>query len=81
MIERLDALVGATSNRRVPKRTLGRQLSGFRVPTLLAAWIVLAGFLLFPGAASASCFPVFGTWPQPGGPGSPMALSYSYINL
>jgi hypothetical protein len=29
----------------------------------------------------ADYFPIYSTWPQPGGPGSPITLTYSYSNL
>jgi hypothetical protein len=32
-------------------------------------------------AHAAGSFPIFSTWPQAGGPGSPITLTYSYDNL
>ncbi len=36
---------------------------------------------LLPSAAWGGYYPMFATWPQPGGPGSPITLTYSYSNL
>jgi len=41
--------------------------------------IALAGLL--SSAAWGGYYPMFATWPQPGGPGSPITLTYSYGNL
>lgn len=51
------------------------------IPRLRSALAVLAlaGFA-FP-AAGATFFPMFSTWPQPGGPGAPITLTYSFSNL
>ena len=49
--------------------TRGRQRAALVVVTLLAA----------PTAALAD--PIHAAWPQPGGPGSPLTLIYSYSNL
>lgn len=49
-------------------RALGRTLLG-----------VLAALPSLP--ASAGYFPMFASWDQPGGPGSPLTLTYSYSNL
>ncbi|HMM77445.1 MAG TPA: matrixin family metalloprotease [Gammaproteobacteria bacterium] len=43
--------------------------------------LLLACVLLLSGASARAEFPVFGTWPQPGGPGTPLTLSYSYSKL
>jgi hypothetical protein len=43
------------------------------------AALALAG--LTTGSAGAAYFPMYSTWPQPGGPGSPVTLTYSFINL
>ncbi len=43
---------------------------------LAAAWLTLAA-----GPALADYFPIYSTWPQPGGPGAPITLTYSYSNL
>ncbi len=46
---------------------------------LLAA---IAGSLVFAASlANAAYFPMFSSWDQPGGPGSPVTLTYSYSNL
>jgi hypothetical protein len=37
--------------------------------------------LLLPGVSIAGYFPMYHTWPQPGGLGSPITLTYSYSNL
>ncbi|SFW13782.1 matrixin family metalloprotease [Nitrosovibrio sp. Nv17] len=50
-------------------RRTGRRL-------LAAAWLAVAA-----SPAMADYFPIFSTWPQPGGPGSPITLTYSYSNL
>ncbi|MGE3773335.1 MAG: matrixin family metalloprotease [Gammaproteobacteria bacterium] len=46
-----------------------------------ACRLLLACVLLFDGTAAHAEFPVFGSWPQPGGPGTPLTLTYSYGNL
>lgn len=33
------------------------------------------------GSAEAGEFPIYGTWPQPGGAGTPLTLTYSYAGL
>lgn len=43
-----------------------------------------AGFALaclLSGAAWGGYYPMYASWPQPGGPGSALTLTYSYINL
>lgn len=45
------------------------------------AALVGGGFLCLATHAHAVYFPIFSTWPQPGGPGSPITLTYSYSNL
>lgn len=45
-------------------------------------WGMAAGLLaLASSAASAAYFPIYSTWPQPGGPGAPITLTYSFSNL
>ncbi len=57
---------------------------------LVARWIVwlaglplalVAGAALLPAPAAAGYFPMYASWPQPGGPGSPISLTYSFSNL
>jgi hypothetical protein len=43
---------------------------------LATAWLALTA-----AVGSAAYFPVYSTWPQPAGPGSPIVLSYSFSNL
>jgi hypothetical protein len=46
-----------------------------------AAILWLVSLALPATGASASSFPIFSTWPQPGGPGAAITLTYSLSNL
>src|SRR5687767_9464595 len=46
-----------------------------------AAILWLVSLALPATGASASSFPIFSTWAQPGGPGAPITLTYSFSNL
>jgi len=47
-----------------------------------ARWLSSLALALVAGAATAAGhFPMYASWDQPGGPGSPITLTYSYDNL
>lgn len=59
-----------------------RPRSARRGPGATARAWCMAGLLgLAAGAARADHYPVFSSWPQAGGPGTPITLTYSYSNL
>lgn len=45
------------------------------------ARLLTAGLLAATGPVMADYFPIYSTWAQPGGTGSPITLTYSYSNL
>ena len=49
--------------------------------TRCIARTLTAGLLAATGPAMADYFPIYSTWAQPGGIGSPITLTYSYSNL
>ncbi len=67
----------------VTKRRVRSNMAGLlrrsAVKIFTAVLLVLAGLL--PGGAAAGHYPMYASWPQPGGPGTPFTLTYSYSNL
>ncbi|WNB76613.1 matrixin family metalloprotease [Methylomonas koyamae] len=51
-------------------------LSWRRSALLCSFWAALLG-----NPVEAAYFPIYSSWPQPGGPGTPIELTYSYANL
>jgi PEP-CTERM motif len=50
-------------------------------PLFVLRWIGLALAGLLSGPAWGGYYPMYASWPQPGGPGAPITLTYSYSNL
>jgi hypothetical protein len=48
---------------------------------VLGILLLAAALAAAPGARAAGYFPMYHTWPQPGGKGAPITLTYSFVNL